>query len=304
MVNRKTINALSLGGPLLKRTCLERAVHGSSEASQDEATAPNRAPFAAGEPVLLVELTTQVGTPTRKQLVATGQGTQKVPDVGIVDTDKLVGLEPGATYALGRHSYLLCRPTARDLMETVRRKAQIVLPKDAAQIILQAGIAPGARIVEAGIGSGALTMALATAVGPTGRVHNYELREDFQRWARGNLERAGLIDRVSLHLGNAENGIQETDLDAVVFDLPEPWKLVDDARRVLLPGGSFTAYTPSVSQMEQTVRALREAGYLEVRTQETLVRGWHVGDKGVRPDFEMLGHTAWLTFARSPGPKA
>lgn len=259
------------------------------------------APFEQGEALMLLEIDPK-DPPGTKQLIVAGQAIAKIADIGIVDTDKLVGGIPGLQYKLGRRSYLVVRPTARDLMETVRRKAQIVLPKDAAQIILQGGIGPGSRVVEAGIGSAALTIALAEAVGATGHVANYEIRADFQSWGRSNLERAGVLDRVTLHLSDPGKGITESNVDAVVWDLPEPWLLVDESRRVLVPGGSFTAYTPSVQQMEKTVHALRAAGFLDVRAQETLVRDWYVGERSVRPDFNMLGHTAWLTFARSPGP--
>lgn len=257
--------------------------------------------FQRDDRVLLVEWTDDGAG--RSHLVLLDGTTSKIGGLGILNTAKLEGMEPGDAYSIGGRGFRLFRPTVKDLVDTVKRRAQIVLPKDAAQIIFQCGIGPGSRVVEAGIGSAALSIALASAIGPDGHLFNYELREDFQKVGRQNLERADLLDRCTLKLGDPSGGIEETDLDAAVWDLPQPWDVVATSRSCLAPGGRFAAYTPSVQQMEKAVRALRDGGFFDVRSQEVLVREWHVGTKGVRPEFEMLGHTAWLTFARSPGPE-
>lgn len=274
-----------------------------------DTTAATEGTFAAGDRVLLVRETPAGGRPTRgkdagpaKVLVVLEGGAQKVQGLGVVDLEKLVGLPEGAVYTIGRDTFRLFRPDPLDLMETVRRKAQIVTPKDVAPILLHAGIRPGARVVEAGAGSGALTVALAEAVGPDGHVHNHEIRDDFLQIAKGNLERAGLGDRVTLNLGDVTAGIPERGIDAVVLDMPTPWDVVGHAREALRPGGKIVCYTPLVSQMERTVAALRDAGFLDVRAMEHLLRDWVVKDEGARPDFTMLGHTAFLSVGRSPGP--
>lgn len=272
-----------------------------------EATTATTTDFQRSDRVLLVSDDGRGAT--QRVLVRLDGTTTKLAGVGIIDLAKLEGLAPGDSYQLGRTTHRLYRPSGLDLMTTIRRKAQIVTPKDAAMIIGLSGIGPGSVVVEAGIGSGALTIALANAVGPTGHVHNHEIRDDFRQHAMSNLEQAGLDDRVSTHLGDVTAGIPQRDVDAVILDMPTPWHVVGHAKEALRPGGTFVAYTPVVQQMQRTVEALRDHGFWDIRALEVLVRDWAVidgaarggkADGGARPAFEMLGHTAFLSTGRAP----
>jgi tRNA (adenine57-N1/adenine58-N1)-methyltransferase len=243
----------------------------------------------------LVALADEEGSRT---LVRAEGGAQKLRGVGILAGERLVGLAWGARFEHGSKTFRLLRPGIGDLTAGLDRKAQIVLPKDASRILFECDVRAGARVVEAGIGSAALTSALAWAVAPTGKVFTYELREDFADWGRKNLERAGLAPYVEVKVGDVAKGAQERDVDAFILDVPNPWDAVPAAKESLRGDGHFCAYSPLVSQVEQTHRALKENGFHDLRTLEIIERTWAVGERGSRPDHAMLGHTAWLTFAR------
>lgn len=223
---------------------------------------------------------------------------QKLRGVGIIAPEKLVGMEWGSTLVHGSASYRLLRPSIGDVAGALARKAQIILPKDASRILYEVDAHAGSRIVEAGIGSGALTSALAWAVAPTGKIYTYELREDFAVHARRNLEDAGLSEFVDIKIRDVTHGIDERDVDAVVLDMPNPWDAIPAAAQALRSDGLFCAYTPLISQVEQVRRALTANGFLDARTMEIIERKWIVHEHGARPDHDMLGHTAFLTFAR------
>jgi len=253
---------------------------------------PRVSSIAPGE---LVALADDEGN---RYLVRAQGGAQKVKGVGILAGEKLVGLAWGARLEHGRKTLRLLKPSISDLTAGLARKAQIVLPKDTARILFECDVRAGARVVEAGIGSGALTSALAWAVAPTGRVHTYELRQDFADWGRRNLEESGLAQHVDITVGDVSKGVKERDVDAFILDMPTPWEAVAAAKQALRGDGHFCAYTPLVSQAEQTQRALREAGFFEIRTMELIERPWVIADYGSRPQHEILAHTAFLTFAR------
>jgi tRNA (adenine57-N1/adenine58-N1)-methyltransferase len=225
-------------------------------------------------------------------------GARKVRGVGILAPERLAGLSYGARVEHASRAFRVLRPGVADLVAGIDRKAQIVLAKDASRIVFECDVRSGARVVEAGAGSGALTTVLAWAVAPTGRVTTYELREDFAAHARANLEVSGLAPLVDIKIGDVTKGIAERDVDAVVLDMPNPWDAVEAAAAALRPDGRFAAYTPLVSQVEKTRQALAARGFFDVRTLELIERPWVVHEHGARPDFQMLGHTAFLTFAR------
>lgn len=249
-------------------------------------------PVAPGE---LVALADDEGN---RHLLRAEGGPQKVKGVGIIAGEKLVGLDHGARLDHGSKTFRILRPGIADLTAGLPRKAQIVLPKDTSRILFECDVRAGARVVEAGIGSAALTSALAWAVAPTGRVHTYELREDFAAWGRRNLEENGLAPYVDITVGDVSLGVKERDVDAFILDMPTPWEAVGAAKEALRGDGHFCAYTPLVSQVEQTQRALRAAGFADVRTMEIIERPWVIADYGSRPQHEILAHTAFLTFAR------
>lgn len=252
---------------------------------------PRVATIQAGDRVVLAD-------GEDRRLVVAGGEPARVPGLGVLDARNLVGLAYGATYRHGTRNWRALRPGYADLAATVERKAQIVLPKDAARILWECDVRAGSLVVESGAGSGALTLALARAASPGGRVVVYEIREDFLAHARGNLERAGFSDAVEFRLGDVTRGIDVEEADAVVLDLPAPWDAVPAAAKALRADGHLAAYSPLVSQVEQTVAALRASGFADIRVLEVIERTWHVGERGARPEHEMLGHTGFLTFAR------
>jgi len=232
-------------------------------------------------------------------LVRLASSPQSVGEEGVVDVSEQIGQSPGGVVRWSGATYRLLRPSLSDLFSGIRRGAQIVTPKDAAYLLYLAGVGPGGAVAEAGAGSGALTIALAYAVGSSGHVTSYDRRSDFLAAARANVARAGLADRVTFRERDVvKDGLDQSDLSSVLFDLPEPWEALAPARTALRPGGYAATYTPTYNQLERTVRAFRGLGYDEVRAVEVLERGLHVSDGGTRPDFEMLGHTGFLAAGR------
>ena len=234
------------------------------------------------------------------RIIRVEPGTARVPGLGVLNFNDLAGRPWGSTWKLADREYRLLRPTLSDRVALIDRGAQIITPKDSARIVFECGLRNGSRIVEAGVGSGALTLCLANAVGREGRVYAYDIRDDHLRHGRKNLEAAALSDVVEFKVGDVTKKIEETGLDAAVFDLPEPDQCVDTAWNALSPSGVFAAYSPLVSQVEKTVHALRAKGYLGIRALELLERPWTIGDRGSRPETTMLGHTGFLVFARRP----
>jgi tRNA (adenine57-N1/adenine58-N1)-methyltransferase catalytic subunit len=224
---------------------------------------------------------------------------QSVEGVGVIDLSGPIGKPPGGTIEWAGATYRVLRPSLGDVLRQLRRRAQIVTPKDAQQLLYFAQVEPGARVAEAGAGSGAMTVVLSHAVGPTGHVTSYDRRADFLEVARRNVAQAGFADRVRfVERDVSVDGFDEAGLDGIVLDVPEPWGVLEAARSALAIGGAVATYTPTYNQLERTVRALRTLGFEEVRSVELLERTLHVGEGGTRPEFDMLGHTAFLTGAR------
>jgi tRNA (adenine57-N1/adenine58-N1)-methyltransferase catalytic subunit len=227
------------------------------------------------------------------------RGPQSLEGRGVIDLTEFIGKPPGAVLQWAGSPYRVLRPTLSDLLAHLRRRAQIITPKDAQYLLLLGGVSPGSTVAEAGAGSGALTVVLAHAVGSSGRILTYDRRKDFLEVAERNLKLTGLDDRVEFRERDVlAEGFDVTGLSSVILDLPEPWAVLSHARDALRLGGSLAAYTPTYNQLERTVRDLRAQGFEEVRSVELLERALHVGDGGTRPEFEMLGHTGFLTGAR------
>lgn len=206
-------------------------------------------------------------------------------------------------------------PTLAEYVLEMPRGAQVIYPKDLALIVLWADIFPGARVAEAGTGSGALTMVLVRAVGPAGHVFSYDVREDFSARAASNVERyLGATETLTVRIHDVTEGIPDAPVDRVILDLPEPWRVVAPAAAALAPGGLFCSYVPTVPQVQQTVASLRaQGGFALIETIEALVRPWNVDGQSVRPVHRMVAHTGFLTVARrilprerpgEPGPDA
>ncbi|MCW2605404.1 MAG: tRNA (adenine-N1)-methyltransferase, partial [Frankiales bacterium] len=207
----------------------------------------------------------------------------------------------GVVVRIGTTEYLALRPLLSDYVLSMKRGAQVVYPKDAGQVVQMADVFPGARVVEAGVGSGALSMSLLRAVGDTGRLSSYERRQDFADIARDNVERffGGPHPAWSITVGSLQDELQETDVDRVVLDMLAPWETLDAVARALRPGGLVCCYVATTTQLSTTVEALRAHGsFTEPQSWESLVRSWHVEGLAVRPDHRMVGHTGFLLTSR------
>jgi len=226
-----------------------------------------------------------------------------------ISHDELIGKADGTLVKLsGGKAMLALRPTFGEYVLKMPRGAQVLYPKDLALITMWADIYPGARVFEAGTGSGALTMALLRAVGHRGLVVTYEAREDFARTAMMNIERhMGIVPNLVPLRRNAYEGIDLPEdrlpFDRVVLDLPEPWQVVGHAASVLRSGGIFLSFVPTVPQVQQTVEALERAAVFGMaETFETLLRTWSIQGRSVRPDHRMVAHSGFLTVARKIEP--
>jgi tRNA (adenine57-N1/adenine58-N1)-methyltransferase len=197
--------------------------------------------------------------------------------------------------------YIALRPTLEDFVVEMPRGAQVIYPKDLAPICMLADIGPGVRVLESGVGSGALSM---TMLRYGAHITGYELREDFANRAVTNVrsflgEQA--LERYDVQVRDCYEGIDATDIDRVVLDLPEPWQVVPHAQRVMKPGGILVAYTPSITQAVQTREAMANPSWTGTRTLEVLHRGWYIEGMAVRPDHRMVAHTGFLTVGRLLG---
>ncbi len=234
----------------------------------------------------------------RKYLVDTTAKTDKIKGVGVIDPATLIDKQYGKQYTIGSKKFWILPPSLPDRLQTIKRKAQIILPKDTAHIIINCSIQPGSNVLEAGIGSAALTTALATMVAPTGSVISYETRQDFITHAQRNLTQHNLQQVVTIVHQDVTEKINEKNLDAIILDIPNPWNVITHAWNALKPGGYLCTYSPLISQVEQTVHTIRKHPFIELKTLETIQREMIISDHGTRPSFDMLGHTGYLTFAR------
>ena len=261
------------------------------------------APFSPGELALLLD-----GQGNR-YLLRLAEGETLHHHLGTVRHADVIGRPDGSVIRSNQGAqFAAVRPRLLDYLLEMPRRSGIVYPKDAAQLLAWADIGPGLRVLEAGVGSGALTLALLRAVGERGQVVGYEQRADFIELAASNIRAfaEGASSSPGPGLGNllvrerdVYAGLVDTDLDRVVLDLPEPWRVLPHLPGALRVGGWLSAYTPSIVQAAQLVEALRQTErYTQLETQEVLLRGWHIQGAAVRPEQHMVGHTGFLTVAR------
>ncbi len=258
---------------------------------------PDRSLLGAGERVLLID------AKSRRYLLTLRAGASFHTHAGIVAHDDVIGSAEGSTIAgsTGRR-FTVVRPTLGDLVLKMPRGAQVIYPKDLGAILVLADIAPGVRVLEAGVGSGALSMALLRA---GAEVVGYELREDFAARAQANVsDLLGAEVAYRVELRDAYAGIEERGLDRILLDLPEPWRVLEHAEVALRPGGILCAYLPTINQTSQLREALDRSAFGLGSTVEVLQRTWHIEARSVRPDHRMVGHTGFLTTARLLVPEA
>ena len=234
----------------------------------------------------------------RKYFADTSGKTDKIKGVGVIDPSTLIGKTYGEQLEIGNKQFWILPPSLQDKLQGLKRRAQIILPRDAAHIIMNCSIESGNTVLEAGIGSGSLTIALASAVAPNGKVVSYDNRKDFIEHAMKNLKTAKLDNHVTTKTKDITKGIDEKQLDAAILDIPNPWKAVAHAWKALKPGGYLCSYSPLISQVEKTVKEIEKHSFIEIKTLENIQREMIVSDRGTRPSFDMLGHTGYLTFAR------
>ncbi len=258
-------------------------------------SSPARGPIRAGERVLLLD------PKQRRYLLTLAQGQLFHTHAGIVAHDDVIGLAEGAEVcgSTGRR-FVVMRPTLADVVLKMPRGAQVIYPKDLGAILLGADIGPGMRLLEAGVGSGALSMALLRA---GAEVTGYEVRPDFAKTAKTNVaEWLGGDVPYRVYERDVYEGIDESDLDRVVLDLPEPWRVLVHAEKALRPGGILLAYLPTINQVSRLRAEMSRSRFAMAETSELLRRTWHVEERSVRPDHRMVAHTGFLTTARLTTP--
>jgi tRNA (adenine57-N1/adenine58-N1)-methyltransferase len=256
-------------------------------------------PLRAGDSVLFIDR-------KGRRYLRTLRAGAKIPvRDGTVESEALIGHPDGLRVTSSANEiFLVLRPSYADLVLHLPRKAQVIYPKDAAAILVWGDIFPGATVVEAGVGPGALTIALLRAVGTEGRVLSYECREDHIEMARKNVVRFfGEAPNWTVKLGDVYTAIDEAEVDRIVLDVPEPWRALEAAARALVPGGVLVGYVPTVLQVKSFVDALHaHPGFGAIETFEMLQRFWYVREISIRPEHRMVAHTGFLTVARRLAP--
>jgi tRNA (adenine57-N1/adenine58-N1)-methyltransferase catalytic subunit len=254
-----------------------------------------RGRLTAGDSVMFIDR-------KRRRYLRTLRAGVKIPlRDGTIDADALIGSADGVRIAnSANETFLVLRPTYPDLVLLLPREAQVIYPKDIASILVWGDVSPGATVIEAGVGPGALSMALLRAVGPSGRVVSYDCRADHIEMAKKNVARFfGEAPQWTVKLGDVYESIDEKTVDRVIFDLPEPWRALEGAAAALVAGGVLVAYVPTVLQVKALVDALHtHSAFGATETFETLQRFWHVREISIRPEHRMVAHTGFVTVAR------
>lgn len=211
----------------------------------------------------------------------------------------VIGAQLGATVLSSlEQPALVLEPSLRDLIQHIRRGTQIIYPKDAAYLVHRLSLRAGNRVVEAGTGSGGLTLALTWAVAPTGKVYTYEARPEIYNLAHNNFERVGLLPYIQQYQRDIEAGFEQTDVDALFLDVREPWRYLHHVRAALRPDGFFASLVPTTNQVSELLYALEGSAFADIEVEELLLRRYKPVPDRLRPDDMMNGHTGFLVFAR------
>ena len=242
----------------------------------------------------------------RRYLALLSSGSKFESHLGAFEHDDLIGAEAGSWMTTNRgHVLLAVKPTMAEFVLDMPRIATVGYPKDLGTILVYGDIFPGARVLEAGCGSGAMTMALLRAIGESGFLFSYDVRQDMIDRTRDNVSAMHAEpSNLTLKLGDVYEQIEERQLDRIVLDLPEPWRVVPHASESLLPGGIIVSFSPTILQVHEFVRALRAARTFDmIETMEVLQRPWNVSARSVRPEHRMVAHTGFITVARRCSPR-
>ena len=225
---------------------------------------------------------------------------------GMLKHDEIVGLPEGSIVQTnGELKFQIFRPLLADYVLSMPRGATIIYPKDAAMILGVADIKPGARVLEAGVGSGALSISIIRAIGSNGFLHSVEIRDDFAKISRDNVSNyfKGEPKNWNLTIGSLQDQQFDADFDRVVLDMLSPWECVETASKALVPGGVLLAYVATTTQLSKIAEAIKDSGnFTEPESSESIVRPWHHEGLAVRPEHRMIGHTGFLIFARRMAP--
>ena len=254
-----------------------------------------RGPFQENEPVVFLD------RKDREYLVRLDRSRPIAIRGGKISIEHIIGHEEGSVVRSSvNEPFLVFRPSLPQLIPNLPRSAQVIYPKDLGPILIWADLFPGARVVEAGVGAGALSIALLRAIASEGHLYSYELRQDFAAMAEKNVRKYfGDVANWTLKVGDIVTELDERDVDRIVLDLPEPWQVIPSAWMALRPGGILLCYLPTVLQVKNLVDALRDdQRFACIETLETLMRFWHIKGMSARPQHRMVAHTGFLTCAR------
>ncbi len=250
-----------------------------------------KATLAVGERVMLID------AKDRRYLITLRPDAAFHTHAGIVQHNDVIGTVEGSLISSNtERNFLVLRPTLTDVVLKMPRGAQVIYPKDLGAILLQADIAPGQKVLEAGVGSGALSMTLLRA---GAHITAYEIREDFAVHAKQNVrDLLGEVVHYDVQIRDVTQGIDGDDFDRILLDMPEPWAVVEHAATALRPGGILLAYLPTINQTQLLRETLHRYSFGLAETVEILRRTWHIDGRSVRPDHRMVAHTGFLTSAR------
>jgi tRNA (adenine57-N1/adenine58-N1)-methyltransferase len=241
-----------------------------------------------------------VSAQNKRYMLRLKAGDQLQTHRGVLNHADLIGLPWGSkVYSHLGSSYLLLQPSIADLLIEIRRNTQIMYPKDVGFVLVTLGIGPGKVVLEAGTGSGALTTALAFSVGSTGQVYSYDSRPEMQQLAQKNLERVGLAEHVTFKTRDIMEGFDETNIDALFLDVPNPYDYIIQVRQALKLGGFFGSILPTTNQVSKLLIALHRENFAFIDVCEVLLRYYKAVPERLRPTDRMVAHTGFLIFARS-----
>lgn len=238
-------------------------------------------------------------TPRKKWLAKVTQDKKLHTHLGIIDISSTIGMEYGSAIRTteGRLIFLI-EPTLHDFIMKSERRTQIVYPKDLGYIAARTGLKNGSKVLEIGTGSGALATFMAGIVKPEGHIYTYDVNPDFMAIARRNLEKAGMIDYVTMNQHDPHQGVDVREADVAVVDLGDPWTVLSQVHDALKGSGAFVAICPTMNQIEKTATELKKSGYTDVDCVELMIRSMEAREGMTRPSMRMIGHTTYLVFAR------